>query len=187
MMGYSPRTFASADELDPTTLEPIAREQASVLGNLFELYAHDFSEYVALDIRPDGRFGLVPSEAWWTEPGHFPFFIRTGQSLCGFALAREGSRVTGEAGVMDVAEFFVLRGVRRKGMGGRAARALFAAFPGRWEVRVRRRNAPALAFWGRVAEERSGRPASRTAFRSEGVDWVVFHLDAPEPGTRLAT
>ena len=48
---------------------------------------------------------------------------------------------------MDVAEFFVVRGARRRGVGQRAARALFELFPGTWEVRVLRANERALAFW----------------------------------------
>ncbi len=48
-------------------LEPVVREQASVLGNLFELYAHDFSETVPLHLGPDGRFGLAPGERWWSD------------------------------------------------------------------------------------------------------------------------
>src|SRR3954470_1620920 len=37
-------------------LEPIARDQAFVLANLFELYVHDFSEQVPIDLQPNGRF-----------------------------------------------------------------------------------------------------------------------------------
>jgi hypothetical protein len=51
--------------------------------------------------------------------------------------------------VKDVAEFFVIRGARRRGVGSCAAESLWSAFPGRWEVRVRRANSGGLAFWSR--------------------------------------
>ena len=37
--------------------------------------------------------------------------------------------------------------IRRGGAGTAAARAIFAAYPGRWQVAVARLNAPALPFW----------------------------------------
>jgi predicted acetyltransferase len=51
-----------------------------------------------------------------------------------------------------MAEFFILRGHRRGGAGTAAARALFARYPGRWEVAVARRNTPALGFWRRATQ-----------------------------------
>ncbi len=36
---------------------PATADQAPILANLLELYAHDFSEFHDLDIGEDGRFG----------------------------------------------------------------------------------------------------------------------------------
>ncbi len=46
-----------------------------------------------------------------------------------------------------MAEFFVMRKYRRGGVGGEAARAVFAMFPGEWQVRQIRRNEAAIKFW----------------------------------------
>jgi len=161
-------------------LEPVARDQVVVLDNLFELYAHDFSEYVPLDVKPTGRFDVTVGEQWWTRDDHFPFFIRWNGKLCGFALARKGSRVTGDADVMDVAEFFVVRGARGHGVGTGAAHALLAAFPGRWEIRARHANAPAIDFWSRALASWIGRAVSGSTVSFEGVDWEIFRVDAAE-------
>ena len=158
-------------------LEPIASEQTPTLRNLFELYAHDFSEYVPLEIGSDGRFGVPVDPAWWTADDHFPFFIRWNGNLSGFALVRRGSRLTGARDVVDVAELFVVRGSRGKKIGSSAAHALFTAFPGRWEVRVRRANRPALEFWSRAVEAWVGRPVASTPFSSDGVDREVFRIE----------
>jgi len=160
----------------PVAIEPIASDQASVLANLFELYVHDFSEQLPLELKANGRFDLPLDEAWWKSAEHFPFFIRAQGKLLGFALARRGSRVTSNADVMDVAEFFVVRGARQRGVGKRAALALFAAFPGRWEIRVRQSNRGAKAFWQSVAQSLRGEPVTWTAFARGGVDWLVLEL-----------
>ena len=158
-------------------LEPIAKDQAPVLLNLLELYVHDFSEHVPLEIKPNGRFDLPLSEQWWTSDDHFPFFIRWNGKLTGFALARRGSRITGLRDVMDVAEFFVLRGARGKGVGTSAAHALFAAFPGKWEIRVRRSNVAALKFWVRTAETWIHHPVTPSPFVANEVDWDVLQIE----------
>ena len=157
-------------------LERVTPDQAFVLANLFELYVHDFSEQVPVELKPNGRFDLPVDERWWNSDDHFPFFIRREGKLLGFALARRGSRVTTATEVMDVAEFFVVRGARGQGVGRSAALALFAAFPGRWEIRVRESNAAAQTFWQNVAHAWLGRAAPRTAFAAAGVAWQVLEL-----------
>jgi predicted acetyltransferase len=167
------------DTIGPqVALEPVAKDQKPVLRNLFELYVHDFSEHVPLDIKPSGRFDIPLGDQWWTGDDHFPFFLRWNGKLTGFALARKGSRITDARDVMDVAEFFVLRGARGKGVGTSAAHALFAAFPGRWEVRVLRSNVAALKFWLRTAETWLHRPVSSRPVLFHGADWDVVQLDA---------
>ncbi|MEO8797938.1 MAG: GNAT family N-acetyltransferase [Polyangiaceae bacterium] len=159
-------------------LEAIGREQAPVLENLFELYCYDFSEHVPLDLKPSGRFEIPVSEAWWTHDDHFPFLIREGINLVGFALARQGSRVSAATNVMDVAEFFVVRGARARGLGTQAAHALFTRFPQAWEIRVRVSNVPAQTFWSRVVEEWLGEAVEPRPFTHEGVAWNVLSIPA---------
>ncbi len=162
-------------------LEPISRDQAPVLGNLFELYVHDFSEYLPIDLQPSGRFDVPIGDQWWARDDHFPFFIRANGKLGGFALARRGSRAGGASDVMDVAEFFVVRSARRHGFGTAAAVALFDMFPGPWEIRIRRANPGALRFWSRVAASWLGRAVASHPFSVDGVDWDLLRV---EPGLR---
>jgi predicted acetyltransferase len=158
------------------TLVPIDPAQAEVLSSLLELYVHDFSEQVPVELKPNGRFELPLDERWWTSADHFPFFVQSAGKLAGFALVRRGSRVTAETDVMDVAEFFVVRGLRRRGVGQAAALALFSRFPGRWEIRVRSTNTAAKSFWLRVARAWLGREAQSTPFVAQGVAWEVVTL-----------
>ncbi len=76
--------------------------------------------------------------------------LRVGGKLAGFALVVGRSRLSGRAGVFDMAEFFVLRKYRRKGVGLAAACAAFDRFKGPWEVQQRAENVGATAFWRRA-------------------------------------
>lgn len=157
------------------TLEPIAEARAEVLERLFQLYAHDWSEHLPLPLGEDGRYPVSVSREWWTAPGRWPFFLRDDGSLAGFALVSRGSRVGGSSTAMDMGEFFVVRGARRRGVGAAAVRALFARFPGPWEIRVRRSNGPARAFWARIVG------ASVRSELIDGVEWEV-HTPNGHPG-----
>src|SRR4051794_31250961 len=90
-------------------------DEQRVLGALFELYTYDFSEILDLDVGEDGRFQVPALDAYWADPGHHPFLIRVDAKLAGFALVQERSRLTGDDGVRDMAEFFVMRRYRRRG------------------------------------------------------------------------
>ena len=94
--------------------------------------------------------------SYWAEPGRHPFLIRVDGKLAGFALVNARSRLTGDDGVHDLAEFFVLRRYRRRGVGERAAAWLFERFRGRWEVRQKPENLAATAFWRRVIGRHTG-------------------------------
>jgi predicted acetyltransferase len=115
----------------------------AALRQLLELYAHDFSERTGADVGDDGRFGWNHLERYWGEPDRHPFLFRVGGRLAGFALVHSGPP-------HDMAEFFVLRKYRRGGVGTDAARAVFARFPGEWQVRQQFENTGAIDFWRRA-------------------------------------
>lgn len=165
---------------DETTTNPrvkivaATREQESVLANLLELYAHDFSEVMNLEIGEDGRFGYEHLPLYWSEADRHPFLIRADGHIAGFVFVTKGSRVSGDEGVWDVAEFFVLRAHRRRGVGVRAALAVWRMFPGRWEVRVLEQNEAARNFWRRAVREFTGDEIEEVAVEDGGKSWRVF-------------
>jgi predicted acetyltransferase len=123
------------------------RSDQEALRNLFQLYAYDFSEILPLDVDERGRFKEDRLDACWTDSWRFPFLLRAGDHLAGFALIHRKSRLSGADDVWDMAEFFVLRRYRRAGVGTTAAHRVFAKHPGKWEVRQRNANPLATAFW----------------------------------------
>jgi predicted acetyltransferase len=146
----------------PPTIElvPVSYSDEGVLGHLVEFYVYDYSEYMGWDVDGDGVFGYRHLDHYWTEPDRHPFFIRADGHLAGFALVRSGNP-------HDLAEFFVMRKYRRRGIGTLAARLVFDRFPGRWEVRQLPANAAATSFWRAAIpvsfeeEVREGRPVQR--------------------------
>ena len=157
---------------------PASAEQEPILANLLELYAHDFSESMELELGPDGRFGYEPLSLYWKEAGRYPFLIKVSGRLAGFALVGTGSRISGAEDVRDMAEFFIIRGRRRLGVGTKAAQAIWRRFPGQWEVRVRDRNRAAKEFWAGAITAFIGKPIHPQAFEKEGDLWQVFSFES---------
>lgn len=153
---------------------PAAREQEPILANLLELYAHDFSEYVELTLGPDGRFGYSRLQLYWEEPERHPFIIKADKQLAGFVFVRKGSEMTGDVEAWDMAEFFVVRGLRRLGVGTAAAHEVWRRFPGRWEVRVMDGNRKAREFWRHTINEFLGEPCEPTTLARDGRVWHLF-------------
>ncbi len=125
-------------------IDPVEPSERAALLRLLELYQHDFSERTLADVGDDGAFGWNDVDRWWREPDRHPFFVRVDGRLAGFALVRAGDP-------HDMDQFFVLRKYRRGGVGIAAARAVFARFPGAWQVRQQWANTGAVAFWRRAA------------------------------------
>src|SRR5262245_43643077 len=86
---------------------------APILANLFQYYVHDMSEFVTMDLGPDGRYALAPLDAYWSESWRHPHLVRVDGNLAGFALVHQRSRITKDETTWDMAEFFVMRRFRR--------------------------------------------------------------------------
>jgi predicted acetyltransferase len=129
-------------ELSPATID-----EAAIVANLFHYYVYDFSEFGDLDVGADGRFVVPPLDAWWSDAWRHPYLVRVDGRVAGFALVQQRSRLTGDERTWDVAEFFVMRKYRRRGVGTAAATRLFDSHRGQWEVRERASNLAAIAFW----------------------------------------
>ncbi len=137
------------------TLELAGPERRETLDNLFQLYAHDFSDLMApgmqVDVKEDGRFPRYPPlDGYWRDPDHEVLLIRTDGALAGFALVNSYAH-SGEPCDFSMAEFFVVRKYRRGGVGQAAALSAIGARPGQWDIAVSRRNLGAQAFWRHVA------------------------------------
>jgi predicted acetyltransferase len=153
-------------------------EQESVLANLLELYAHDFSEFHDLELGADGRFGYSELPLYWNEPGRHPFLVWVEGKLAGLVLVKRGSEVSGDESVWDVAEFFVLRGYRRRGIGTQIAHEVWRRFPGLWEVRVMQSNVSARDFWAHAISILTGEAIHPVRVEKDGKCWMLFSFES---------
>jgi predicted acetyltransferase len=151
---------------------PAAREHAPILANLLELYVHDFSDFYDVQIGEDGRFGYNALPRYWSEPGWHPLLIRVDGKLAGLALVQSAS------GVWDMAEFFVLRAYRRRGVGTEAAHEVCRRFPGRWDVRVMEANVAGQHFWTRAISMFAGATIKPMYIQKSGVYWSIFSFES---------
>jgi predicted acetyltransferase len=138
------------------------------------LYAYDFSEFHGIEIGSDGRFGYTHLPLYWSEADRHPFLVRIDGRLAGLVLVRRGSEVSGDATAWDMAEFFVLRGYRRRGIGTQVAHQIWKQFPGRWEVRVMESNLSAFHFWLNAISEFTGEEICATRIERGTECWRLF-------------
>ena len=182
-------TSECEDDFGALQLELALEEESPLLANLLELYIHDLSEiFPAVQLGADGRFGYPRLPSYWSEPNaRFPFLIRKAGKVLGFALVQRGSPFSDDPEVFDIAEFFVLRGERRSGVGARAAALLWERLPGRWIVRVSEANRRGLPFWTRVVKDYVGDAVTQTERDGTPHRWRVFAFDTQRhvaPGAR---
>ena len=122
-------------------LIPALERDKPVVRRLLELNSHDFSEVDGRDLGPHGEYGYPYLDHYWlAEEERHPFLIDVDGQLGGCVLVRAG--VPHQFG-----EFFVVRKYRRQTVGLLAARAVFARFPGPWQVHEVAGNHAAVAFW----------------------------------------
>lgn len=147
--------------IDGLVVSRAGAEAAPVIANLMQFYIHDFSELwfdraAEGELGPDGRYADYPGlETYWTDPAREAWLFAVNGLPVGFALLNDAPHAPTPVD-RAVAEFFVVRKHRRRGVGLAAAHALFGSAWGVWEAAVVRRNAGALAFWRQAASTYPG-------------------------------
>ncbi len=159
-------------ELRDARRSPADREW---LTNVFPFYLHDLSEFDLTFYTLDDRGVWMPDHrpSWLQEDGDHPLIVLESGRRVGFALVNQApSRHVGPGMDFRMAEFFVLRAWRGRGIGRRAVLALFDRFRGKWEISELPRNAAAIRFWRRVIGEYGGGRHQETSDAS-GVRQVI--------------
>jgi predicted acetyltransferase len=124
-----------------------------VLENLGQLYQHDLSQAYRRLPNPDGTFNNRRLDLFLAgaDPKARAWLIIVAGRLGGFVM-------TGPApdGSMSVSDFFIVRALRRTGVGREAARQAIAMTPGRWSIGFQTYNPGAQPFWSQVATDAAG-------------------------------
>ena len=134
-------------------LIPVDRSCRAVLENLGQLYRHDLSEAYGHLPNPDGTFNNRRLDLFLagTDPAHRAWLITAAGSLCGFVMTAPA-----RGGGTSISDFFIVRALRRSGVGREAARQVIAMTPGRWSIGFQSYNPGAQRFWSQVASDAAG-------------------------------
>lgn len=124
--------------------------QKKILQQLLELYQYDLSIVTNDDVDPFGLYGYPYLDCYWTEENRYPYLFLFRESFAGFALVNKVNWLPENDGAHSMAEFFVLKKYRRRGIGTVAAQYVINRFSGKWEIRILRENQPAIQFWREV-------------------------------------
>jgi predicted acetyltransferase len=112
-------------------------------------------------------------QRWFVDRNATLLTILDDKQPAGFAMVARETQAS-RAADFRMAEFFVARGYRRRGVGRNAVRLIFDRFAGRWEILEYSRNPAAVSFWRNVVaaytrgnyRERSGSGEVRQFFNS---------------------
>ena len=88
-------------------------------------------------------------QRWLTDRSAALLTILDDQQPAGFAMVARETH-TSRLADFRMAEFFVARASRRRGVGRSAVRLIFDRFAGRWEIVEYSRNPGAVSFWRQV-------------------------------------
>ncbi|MGW6919385.1 GNAT family N-acetyltransferase [Kitasatospora sp. NPDC054939] len=166
--------------MEPTTLQPVTPELHPLVERLAGLYWHDMSEFLGHLPDAEGRYTFRPLPRFLHEPDRDALVIRYGDRPAGFALTRRMAE--DPDGRTSIGAFFVVRALRRHGVGRQAALQLLHGRPGRWGIAFQDANPGAARFWRRIADEAVGaawreekRPVPATAPAGTPPDtWILL-------------
>lgn len=132
------------------TLDPVRPEERQKLWNIFQKFYYEMTAYYDDVMDQDGNYPYRYFDAYFEEPDRQALFLRDGETLVGFAMLNRHSYLEQDTDHI-LAEFTVFPMYRRRHLGLEAARALFARYPGSWEIKYHIKNAGARALWTKAS------------------------------------
>ncbi len=149
-------------------IKEVPENQKPVLERIIQLYLYDFSALQDANVNRDGFFEHdMRLDSYWSEPDRFPFLIFVNSEIVGFVLINSYVCLVENNGARSIAEFFVMRNYRRRGVGKSAAFQIFDRFPGKWEVREIEANAGGQKFWRKVIKEYTRGTYTETSLKND--------------------
>jgi predicted acetyltransferase/RimJ/RimL family protein N-acetyltransferase len=142
-------------DLNKIHLVPASLEDYLVIQNMGRFYVYDMSEYLGKEIGwempNNGLYECIDFKKYWEAENAFPFLIHYKNELAGFLIIdKKGSELTID---FNVAQFFILRKFKNKGVGRFVAHQCFNKFRGSWEVMVIPGNEGAYCFWKSIIKK----------------------------------
>lgn len=128
------------------------------------------------DIKENGYFGYEGLSSFWDNENKHAYLIYVDKRLAGFVLIQKGSPIDKtDSSVWDVAEFFIMRKYRRKGIGEYVAHNIWASIRGPWQVRVWDNNKQAHTFWEKTIASYVKHPVSPKRMNYEDHEGLLVY------------
>lgn len=136
-------------DLTEIKLHPVSFKEYPIIQNMGRFYVYDMSEYMGREdgweIPEDGLYECTDFKKYWEVENTFPFLIRYKNQIAGFVIIdKKGSDSEVD---FNMAQFFILRAFKGKGVGRYVAEQCFNKFRGTWEVMTIPGNEGAYRFW----------------------------------------
>lgn len=127
----------------------------SIIQNMARFYVYDMTEYMGFEpgweIPENGLYECIDFKKYWSDKDATPLLVHYENELVGFAIIdKKGSDTQVD---YNMAQFFILRKFKSKGVGRYVATACFSRFKGVWEIMVIPENKGAYSFWKSVVGE----------------------------------
>jgi predicted acetyltransferase len=154
-----------------------------IVSNLYQFYLYDFSEMVGFAVEDNGRYEESDLAGCWVEPYIHTFLLKVDGEWAGLSIIFEPhfSRYLGEyLAHYEMAEFFVMRKYRKRGVGRAFAKAMFDRYRGRWRVAELAANVYALKFWRQVIGEYTNGQFEDTTWQGKSYHGTVQFFDNGE-------
>jgi ribosomal-protein-alanine N-acetyltransferase len=134
---------------DQVRLVPASIEEYPIIQNMASYYSYDMSEYMGWEQQNDGTHSVgMDYVKYWKAENTFPFIIKYHDELAGFVIVDKN--VSDLSNDFNIAQFFVLRKFKGRGLAQHIAFQCFDKFCGKWEVFVMPRNEGAYRFWRKI-------------------------------------
>jgi len=136
----------------------IKKESKKILKQLIKEYEQEL-----LKVEQVEEYKYLDS--YWEKENRFPFFIELDNKLAGFTLINDYNLVN--KGGKNIAEFYIKKEFRQKGIGKLAAMKVFDLFKGKWEIRELKENIEGQIFWRKVISEYTNNNFKEVTLESE--------------------
>src|SRR5581483_5468907 len=125
------------------------------IERLVQFYSYEFTRLEPpCSVRFDDH-GCYPPfidvGGYWRIEGFHPLLVRVDERRAGFALVNTHSRRGGKVD-FNMADFFIAREHRGRGVATEVVRLVVDQFAGRWEIAAAEKNVAARMFWSRTLE-----------------------------------
>lgn len=141
---------------DNIKLIKIEAKDKSILQNLFQLYMHDITASLPMDVNEHGLYEYNYIDYYFIEENRYAYLIYIENKIAGFALIDDEFMVLNEQTdkpCYDFSEMFILNAYKRKGYGETIVKQIFEMHKGNWEIRPVPRSEGAKRFWLKVVND----------------------------------